>query len=318
MENQTYKYLYKDALTALKSNQLFLALQSLQGMAATTKSWNVKEEIDNIVDSYQILLSYFAKGINDPDRTKLYKQYITRAYELAEILLREGNLKDETTFYTSTFNTLKKMKGEHFLLSELLTPSTSVRDMFDAVWTSGAWNNDDTNAIYNYLSNSDISEEAKCVLLSATTLSTMQYYDIAKVKLLLDQTLSDNIRLRVRALTGIVLATSCFPERLKLYNQAFTQLKLTSESESFAEELSTLQLQLFISLETKQIERKFEEKIIPEMMKHMETFRVNSSLGFDNQNDRLTDEDLNPAWNEQAITPERIKYESDCKLDKEI
>ena len=205
MENQTYKYLYKDALTALKSNQLFLALQSLQGMAATTKSWNVKEEIDNIVDSYQILLSYFAKGINDPDRTKLYKQYITRAYELAEILLREGNLKDETTFYTSTFNTLKKMKGEHFLLSELLTPSTSVRDMFDAVWTSGAWNNDDTNAIYNYLSNSDISEEAKCVLLSATTLSTMQYYDIAKVKLLLDQTLSDNIRLRVRALTGIVL-----------------------------------------------------------------------------------------------------------------
>ena len=60
MENQTYKYLYKDVIKALKENHLLQASLSLQGMAATIKSWIAKDEIDNIIDSYHILLSYFA------------------------------------------------------------------------------------------------------------------------------------------------------------------------------------------------------------------------------------------------------------------
>ena len=75
MENQTYKYLYKDVIKALKDNHLLLALQSIQGMATTVKSWIAKDEIDNIIDSYHILLSYFTNGTNDPEQ-KVLLSYI--------------------------------------------------------------------------------------------------------------------------------------------------------------------------------------------------------------------------------------------------
>ena len=307
MENQTYKYLYKDVIKALKENHLLQALLSLQGMAATIKSWIAKDEIDNIIDSYHILLSYFANGTNDPERIKLYKKFYCRAYELAEILLREGDINDESSYYSTTLKTLRSIKSNHFLLSEILMPATPLRDIFDAVWTSGAWTIDDLNAIYNYMTDSEVCDEAKCLVLSATTLSATRYYDIAKVKLLLDQVLQDNIKLRVRAITGLVFVTTRYPERMELYPQAEAQLNLTIDNKDFEADFSTLQLQLFVSLETKRFERKLEDKIIPQMMKHIDTLRIDSSLGMDNH-DKLTDKDLNPEWREQLFSPEMEKF----------
>ena len=71
MNTQTYQYLHKDVIEALKGNHLLLALQSLQGLAATLKSWSVKEEVDTLADSYQMMLSYMAKGADDPQRHKM-------------------------------------------------------------------------------------------------------------------------------------------------------------------------------------------------------------------------------------------------------
>lgn len=308
MENQTYKYLYNDVIKALKTNQLLSALQSLQGMAATIKAWNIKEEADGIIDAYQMLLTYFVKGTNDPSRNKMLHQFHCRAYELAEMLLREGDLKDETSYYTTSLKTLSNIHGNSFVLSDLLTPQASARDMFDAIWTSGAWTIDDTNAIYNYLTDDEIREEYKCLALSATTLSAMKYFDIAKVKILLDQAISDDVKLRVRALTGLIFVIERFSERLILYPQVYSQLQLTSDQQTFRAELNKLQLQLFVSLETKRLERNLQENIIPKLMKQMDTLRIDSSIGLDELNEKLTENDLNPAWNEQTISPELEKF----------
>ena len=66
MKQLTYQYLYKDIVEALRQEHLLSALQLLQGMATTLKSWSVKEETDTLLESYQILLSYMAKGVDDP------------------------------------------------------------------------------------------------------------------------------------------------------------------------------------------------------------------------------------------------------------
>ena len=92
MNQSTYQYLYNDILNALRHEHLLSALHSLQGMASTLKSWSVKEEADTLLDSYQILLSYMAKGANDPDRKKVFKGFVRRTYELADILNRVGLL----------------------------------------------------------------------------------------------------------------------------------------------------------------------------------------------------------------------------------
>ena len=304
MENHTYQYLYSDVMKALSSGHLLSALQSVQGMAATIKAWNLKEEADGIADAYQMLLSYFAKGTNDPERSRLFHQFRTRTYELAEMLLREGDLQNAESYFSSSLRTLQNMHGPHFILSECLQPSTPTRDTFDALWTSGAWTADDVAAVFNFLTNDEVSEEQKCIALSATTLSAMKYFDIAKLRILLDQALSNAVKLRVRAMVGLIFVVARFPERLALYPQVSAQLQLMADSKDFRSELFMLQLQLFISLETKRLERNLEENIIPKMMKQMETLRIDSSIGLDELNEKLSESDLNPAWNDQKITPE--------------
>lgn len=68
MTNDTCKYLHSDALSALAQNRLLQALESLSGMASILGVWNAKEELDQLDASCRMLLSYMAKGADDPAR----------------------------------------------------------------------------------------------------------------------------------------------------------------------------------------------------------------------------------------------------------
>ena len=308
MDNQTYLYLHKDAINALQHNHLLSALQSLQGMSSSLKAWSVKEEVDNIIDSYQILLSYFAKGANDPERHKMYKSFVRRTYELADILEREGELQNESSYYFTSLKTLHNIKGDHVSLPDMLQSQTSERDIFDIVWLSGAWTVADETAVIDYMNQDDVVENKKCLLLSAATLAAMKYFDIAKCRLLLDFALADEVKIRVRALVGLIFVHLSHPDRMKSYPEVETRLRLMLDIPSFAKQLEMLQAQLFLSLETKRIERNLQDEIIPQMMKRMKDLHIDESLGMDELKEKLTEADLNPEWDEKGQPTELSKY----------
>ena len=59
-------------------------------------------------------------------------------------------------------------------------------------------------------------------------------------------------------------------------------------------------MQLFLSLETKRIERNLQEEIIPQMMKRIEKLNIDSNTGLDELNEKLSEEDFNPEWSDNA------------------
>ena len=308
MDKHTYQYLHKDAITALKEQRLLSALQSLQGMASSLKEWNIKEETDTLIDSYQILLSYLVKGAADPERNKMYKSFERRAYELADMLERAGDLQNDTSFYATSLRTLQNLHGTQFTLSDLLQEGVNARDIFDAIWLSGAWTVADETAVANFMANREVIENLKCLVLSATTLSAMRYFDIAKYRVLLDNALSDEIKIRVRALVGLIFVHIAHPERTLLYPEVSTRLRLMLDIPSFASQLELLQSQLFLSLETKRIERNLQEEIIPQVMKRIEKLHIDRSLGLDEIKDKLSEADLNPEWEEDGRPSKLAQY----------
>lgn len=300
MEQSTYQYLYNDVINALHNKRLLSALQSLQGLATTLKSWNVKEETDTLLDSYHILLTYMAKGAHDPERNKMYKGFVKRAYELAEVLKRVGLLTNKTSFYTTSLLTLQKIYGDSLSLNNLLNSKISSRDKFDAIWLSGAWSADDEIAVTNYVNNNAVLDTDKCLLLSATTLSAIQFFDIAKYRVLLDNAMSTNIKIRVRALTGLIFLHIIHTERIQLYSETTARLSLMAEIPQFTKEIERLQMQLFLSLETKRIERNLQNEIIPQVMKRIDDLRLDRSLGLDDIKDKLSEININPEWEEDG------------------
>lgn len=300
MKQLTYQYLYKDIVEAIRQEHLLSALQSLQGMATTLKSWSVKEEADTLIESYHILLSYMAKGVDDPERNKMYAGFRRRTYELAEVLNRVGLLTNEATIYATSLDTLHKLYGSEYTLSDILNGQHSSRDKFDAVWLSSAWTADDELTVANYMSSNMVDEIDKCLLLSATTIAAMQFFDIAKYRVLIDAALSTSVKLRVRALVGLIFTHIIHAERITLYPDVNARLDLMCDLPRFSKEIERLQMQLFLSLETKRIERNLQEEIIPQMMKRIEKLNIDTNTGLDELNEKLSEEDFNPEWSDNT------------------
>lgn len=305
MKANTPKYLLDDARKALKEHHLLSALDSLRGTANSLKAWNEAEKIDSIYDAYKILLDYLGKGADDPERNKMYAGFVRSSYEMCDTLERAYELADEASYYATNFRTMQNLGYAHLSLAELLHKTTSPRVIFDYIWLSGKFSADDEITISDLLNNDDFKVHEKCIILSALTLSGMRYFDVAKYRLLLDNSLVSDARLRVRAMVGLLFIHFSHADRLTQYPDVYARLQLMADVPSFISELELIQAQLFLSLETKRIEQNLREEIIPRMMDRMRHLKIDRSLGLDELKDKLSEIDLNPEWEEDG-TPSKL------------
>lgn len=308
MINETHTYLLADIRKALKARQLLLALQSLRGLSALLKASVEADEVETLCSSYSMLLSYMTQGAEDPQRKDMYRQFIRRAYELSDTLERKAVLADNTSFYRTSLGVLEKMHGVPCEFPRLIKSGCELRDIFDAVWLSGQLTTAEETVLDEYLLDEGGESTGRLLVTSALTLGGMLFFDIAKFRILLDTSLSTDPALRVRAITGILFVHMAHPGRLALYPEVRTRLCLMADSERFKRELEMLQAQLFLSIETKRIEKNLRDEIIPQMMKRMENMRIDRSLGIDELGEKLGEADLNPEWEDDGTPSKLVEY----------
>lgn len=302
MADMTYTYLLSDARQSLTNHRLLSALESLRGLATLLHATTVADEAGSLLDSYQLLLNYMALGAEDPQRTKMYQGFVRRAWELCDTLDRKGLLSDTTCHYTTSLRTLQQLRGEDLSPATVLHATLPPRDIFDALWLSGTWTPEDEIAFFDYLHDKAVSPHLKALALSATTLSALQFFDITKYRQLLDTALHPDPLLRVRALVGLVFIHMAHPGRPMHYPDIEARLSLMDDNRQFKSELELIQMQLFLSLETKRIERNLREEIIPQMMKRINHLRLDRSLGIEELKEKLSASELNPEWEANGMS----------------
>lgn len=305
MSDATYKYLLSDARKALASRRLLSALQSLQGMAAVLRAADAGSECASLISSYSMLLSYMTKGADDPQRGQMYRRFVRRAYELADILEREGELGETSSFYAACARSLQLLPGGPHTIARLTQQEGELRNLFDAVWLSGPLSTADETALSAYVTNDSGDSTGRLLVVSALTLAAMRFFDIAKYRILLDAALSAHTSMRVRALSGLVFVHMAHGSRVALYPDVWARLRLLSDVKGLKQELEMLQAQLFLSLETKRIERSLRDEIMPQVIKRMENLHIDRSLGLDEIKDKINEADLNPEWEEDG-TPSKL------------
>ena len=303
MDKDTFKILYEDVQLALKESRMADALHALEGLVAFTGDWNSQSALVEIRESYHMLLDYMYRGFVDPDRDKLLEQFIRRTYELADVAYRDYLLSDSQLHYTSVWNVLQKMSQPTDLPS-LLHSQASYRQLFEVAWTSPVWKKGDYEAAHGIMESDQWNELEKSVLLSGVTLGCLQVFDITRLKFLLDIAVHPVPALRVRAVVGVVLLHIKHADRLRLYPEIGAQLRLMSDIPGFESLLRALQMQLFLSLETKNIEKSLRDEILPEVMKKAKDIRLDKSLGFEELQEKLSDQELNPEWDKDGKVSE--------------
>ena len=147
-------------------------------------------------------------------------------------------------------------------------------------------------------------------------MSLMENFDLRKFMLLFDAYQHSSNQVNQRALVGIALLTFTYDSRLYIYPEIKARLELLNESKDLAENLNRIQIQLLRSRETKKIDKKMREEIIPEMIKKVN--RMNRKLDIDEAEEESYSEDKNPDWNEwieESGLNDKLKEMSELQME---
>lgn len=325
MDEQTFLTLRDEARCALRECRLSDALRVVRGLAENDGHGAFLSPIAETEAAYGMMLDYMERGYADPERDRLFQCFLRDAHGVLDGISRARELRSGNGFYASLRRTLDRLQtpdwpaialrlsenGEAQFLEKSARSSMAAtqrakalreehvrlyKQLFEAVFTGGAWRQAEEDAARALCSDDFTDEKDKRLFVSAVTLSLLHLFDAAKFRFLFEQLDAASPAFRARVQVGLVLSYVKHYERLQLYPELTARLTLLGDAPQFCADMLRLQLQLLMSLETKNIERNMREEILPDVMR--EASRWKSGKGLDLEKLALQDADLgtNPDW----------------------
>lgn len=301
MDDNTYHIIYTDTLDAIREQRLLDALHALGGLLCEGGARGLQGELDQLAAEYDMMLSYTRRGMADPQRDTLRQQFLQRAYELVSIARwhhdREGR---------GYYGVLARQHSAKASTADSIPETDDLVKLFHHYYLQSPWSKADFETYSALLSPGTLQPDSALAIVSAITLAAYQIFDARRLRLLIALSTSDDTALRARALTGMVLICVRHASLLSLFPDIETQLQLLADDNRYVHDMQALQLQLLLSLRTKEYTKKMEDDILPEMMRMAQ--KIKPHLKKDNADiTDLSELDLNPEWNEKGQHSEGFK-----------
>lgn len=314
----------EEIIELLSRYRLKEALTQMVVFAARTSDWQLKNEIEALQTSYDLMLQYTSKGMKDPNKEELYNKMIRTAYELTDRIHVAVQATQEYGMYYDTLRTFVQTPphsfGELQLQLEAYTEDmstapliytneekrdkemdamrrrheTAVDELFEKIWVSTHWSEAEATEARTLFGSLLIQVNDLSVMISAITMSLLHIFDFRKFMFLLDAYNHPEVLVNQRAIVGIALACFYYDTRIRRYPEAVLRMNDLNEDPDFIKNLYDVQIQLLQSArETRKIDKKMREEIIPEMMKNPKL--TSPKLNIDEAEEA---EDHNPEWEE--------------------
>ncbi len=273
-------------------------------------------------DNYKNILQYSFRGGKDPGREKIIKNLKRSLLELGEktkesvmagvsgLQMYQVKWNIDNTLKTEYENAFAKMENLALTddLSDILKNtqiSTSTEEkteierltidrIFEYLWLKDNYSDEDIRLLTLIKDSQHIAKVYKCLVVSALTLSTLRYFNPGKLILLINFYQYNDGQVWQRALIGLVFALYRNDDRFFLYPELKDKIEQLKEETQISFQLKDVYLQLLKARETEKISQKWEEEIMPEVMKMKP--KLEDKLDLDNIiSDKFT-EDENPDW----------------------
>ena len=300
------------------------AMDILYDLVVLTKSGEIRNQYEELNDTYHNILKYTLMGIKDPDRIKVYRRLQRSILELTDFA-REQSLMLTTDMITykikhdleknqnltreEALDTVGHLVFDHEL-SEMLkdtgnessakgtqglpTHREILKRVFNTIWLTDHFKEGDIALVTNTSNSNTIPWHEKCLIISALTLSAMRCFDFEKLKLLYNCFKSKEDQVWERALIGFFIILFMYDERLFLYPEIDILLHELAADKENELHIENILVQFLKSKETEKITRKFNEEIVPEVIKLKP--KIEDRLELDNiLSDEFSD-DKNPDW----------------------
>jgi tetratricopeptide (TPR) repeat protein len=320
----------------IAKRQLGNALDLFYQMAAEANSDYYQLQLDKHKETYSSILQYAFKEMDDPQRDEIYFRLLKDILEIGDKLKEhlltitsgssvyktkwkiEQNIQDGKIDYNELLSNLTKddelddlLKDTNITTQEGTTSATErnevISDLFRVIWLVDKYGEDEIALLNNVNSSEKLPWHDKSLFVSALTLSMLRCFDENKIELLFKFFNKKEDQVWQRALVGLLLTLYKYDERVELYPGILQHLDSLKGNPELEKNIEAIIIQTIKSKETEEITRKWEQEILPEIMK----MRPNIEQKLDLENivsDKFI-EDKNPDW-------ERVFEDSPDLLDK--
>lgn len=284
-------------LDLIINGQLRKALTELENFSYKYPDASIGTSLDSLRDDYQLMADYWQRGFKDNQRDAVYHSLLRKAYTLTTCAMHDydiahipflsyisrkvrpakgqydaflDTLKDKLENFVSDVAMLelepeltrKKKKTDIFVKQQQLRAN-----LFDYIWTLGPWKDNVADLLQTIALSPTVDSIDQQLIVMATTLSSIDCFDICKLKMLVNVYLnSTDENVKQRALVGWALSLNnnvkdLFPEQQQL-------VATVLDNEQTANELTELQIQMIYCLNAEQDNKTIEEDIMPTLLKH--------------------------------------------------
>ena len=293
--------------------RLFFALENMKELIRQSTRSEYFYELESIEENYKNLLRYAYEGVADPQRNEILlsisASILNLADELKNHLLedtypvkRQTRIRLEGEFGTDSSAISAKIDEIFFSheVSELLdsekVPTPVSDSIFKLIWLSRELTDSHIKLIKYINQDKDVEWHEKCLIVSALTLSLLNFFDPQKLQLLSEFILKRDQQVYHRALTGLILALIRYDDRISYYPHIIKLIDDLSKDDEIRKDVEAIILQLLMAGETERITKEFQEEVMPDMQKMMP--KIGDKLQLDEVVEEDDPEEENPVWKE--------------------
>ncbi|MDR0349820.1 MAG: hypothetical protein LBH90_10080 [Tannerella sp.] len=280
------------------------AFDAVQGLIAGTHSYTYQSKLNELQETYQYMLRYYAEGAKDPMQDRIYANIRAGAYELTDQIRHDALLPESPQAYYAAKRTLSVQPvclaglivqlQTQYEIENRLQYEESVSLLFREIWTTAFLSEKDIDPIRKCLKNQQIPAAVNSQIVSALLLGLQMSFDKEKLYLLFDASHSTDDEVRIRAFIGLCLTLYTYRKRTFFYPGIQHRLDMLAETPDFKRILNTVIFRFILSRETEKVTHKLQEEIIPEMMKLAP--KMNPDMHHSDLPSDLSGDDINPEW----------------------
>ena len=314
MEKTDIERKYQKVCQDIYSGRIKSALDALGALLRNVNRADYLFELENISENYQTLLNYAFEGTRDPGRKEILKKISASVLALADeikdvltlkyfpqknmeraILLRfMGDDPQAVSERLEEFLSEKNLQGMLKETGNVSFTAKPIENIFRMIWLTHKMKDTSVEKIRQIAHSVIIEIPEKCLVVSALTISLLDYFDPNKILLLMEFVGEHEIEVYQRALTGLALVLVMYNNRISFYPEVMIRLDEFSQDEGIQQDMEALLLQLLMAKETETIVKAFEEEVLPDMKKMMPKFE--DKLQLDNIFGEEDLEGKNPDW----------------------
>ena len=275
--------------------------------------------LETLTDNYKTLLRYSFEGYKDPQQEAMLKSLSASLLSLADELLQSMReplmpyhhseriallkyfgedpsvvaTRIEEVFLHRELDNLVRSPGDES--PELRPISPAMLDqIFKLIWLTEKIRDHHLNLVRRINRSENIQWHEKSIIVSALTLSLLNYFDPQKFILLSEFAEAREKHVCQRALVGLILGLIKYDIRISNHPDLYDRLKSLSMDPELRKDVELILLQFLMARETEKITREFEEEVLPDMKKMMP--RMEDKLQLGDQEEETDMEGKNPGW----------------------